>query len=111
MATTSGGQAGELAGVLLDPAAPLHGLEIVLKPGATLRIHYEGTGVGQLRVRRERATFLGDGLEGGRSLTQVVPPGRIAVEFRYPGIEEPETQEVEVGAGEEREVVFHLPAK
>ena len=111
MASTSGGQAGELAGVVLDAAAPLAGLEIVLKPGATLRVHYEGTGVGQLRVRRERATLLGDGLEAGRSLTQVVPPGRIAVEFRFPGVEQPETQEVEIGAGEEREVVFRLPAK
>jgi len=110
-ATTTGGQAGELAGVVLDPGAPVTGLQVVLKPGATLRIRYEGTGVGQASVRRGSAMIGGDGVEAGRSITATVPPGRIAVVFRYPGVEQPETQELVIGAGEERELVFKAPPK
>ncbi len=108
-AATSSGQAGELGGVLLDPGAPLTGLQVVLKPGAKLRIRYEGSGIGQVLVHRGRATIGGDGVEAGRSTLQVVPAGKLAVEFRYPGVEVPEVQELELSAGEERELVFKAP--
>jgi hypothetical protein len=109
-ASTSDGRAGELAGVVLDPAAPLSGRQVVLVPGAKLRVRYEGAQIGNLSVLRNGAMIGGDGVEGGRTVTQIVPPGKVAVEFRYPGVEQPEVRELEIGAGEEREVLFRQPA-
>lgn len=109
-ASTSDGRAGELAGVVLDPAAPAKGRQVVLEPGAKLRVRYEGALTGDLGFLRNGNRIGGDGIEAGHTLTQVVPPGKLAVEFRFPGIDAPEVRELELRAGEERELVFKAPA-
>jgi Carboxypeptidase regulatory-like domain len=108
-ASTTAGQAGELPGVVLDAATPAKGLEVVLKRGARLRIRYEGRGIAQASVRRNGASIAGDGIEGGKNATWIVTPGRMSVHFRYPGIEKPEVQDVEIAPGDERELVFKAP--
>jgi len=108
-ATTSDGRAGELAGVVLDLAAPAKSRQVVLAPGAKLRVRYEGAQLGDLRVLHNGTLIDREGVEGGRTATLVVPPGKLRVEFRLPGVETPEVQELEIGAGEERELVFKAP--
>ena len=109
-ASTTAGQAGVMPGVMLSTGTPVTGLEVVLEPGAKLRIRYEGSGVGSASIRRNGANIGGDGIEGGRNKTQVVAPGRIAVSFRYPGREQPEVRELDIAKGEDREIVFKEPA-
>lgn len=110
VATTSGGQAGELAGVALAPAAPVADLQIVLGPGARLRARSAGGRVGRFHLQRDGATIGVDELLPGRTLMQVVPPGKVRVELRFPGVDLPEVRELDLAAGEEREIVFEAPA-
>lgn len=92
-----------------EPGAPAANLQVVLGPGASVRVRYVGSGVGNVGFRCDGATIGGDGLEGGRSLTQVVPPGRVTVEFDFPRREERVRQELDLAPGETREVGFRQP--
>jgi hypothetical protein len=92
-----------------EPRALPREPQVALESGARLRIRYEGSGVGQALVRRASERVGGEGVEGGRSALEVVPAGKLTVEFRYPGLETPEVQDVEVAPGEERELVFKAP--
>jgi hypothetical protein len=92
-----------------EPRALPREPQVGLESGARLRIRYEGSGVGRALVRRASERVGGEGVEGGRSALEVVPPGKLTVEFRYPGVEAPEVQECELAAGEERELVFKAP--
>lgn len=108
-ASTADGRAGLLAGVLLDPSAPVADQRVVLAPGATVRVRHDARGFGRVRFLRDGAMIGGDGLEGGSNLTQVVPAGRVTVELEFPDGKERARQELDLAAGETREVVFAVP--
>ena len=110
-ASTAAGQAGVLSGVMLSAGTPATGLEVVLEPGAKLRIRYEGNGVGQASVRRNglnhrRRRHREAGRTRRRSSRRDASRSRSAI----PGREQPEVRELEIGKGEEREIVFKQPA-
>jgi hypothetical protein len=108
-ASTNDGRAGMLEEVALSPEHPATNLQLVLRPGATLRVTWQGSGVGQFRFRCGHAVIGGDGLEPGETRTQVVPPGHVIVECTGPERNDKQEQELDIAAGETREIVFRQP--
>jgi hypothetical protein len=109
-ASTSDGRAGMLEEVALSPEHPATDPQLVLRPGATLRVSWQGSGVGQFHFKSGRASIAGDGLQPGETRTQVVPPGRVTVECAGPARGDKQQQELDLAAGETRELVFKAPA-
>jgi hypothetical protein len=99
-----------LEDVALSPEHPATDLQLVLRPGATLRVSWQGSGVGQFHFKSGRASIAGDGLQPGETRTQVVPPGRVTVECAGPARGDKQQQELDLAAGETRELVFKAPA-
>jgi len=109
-ASTSDGRVGLLTGVVLAPEAPAANQRVVLGPGSTLRLSYEGEDTCHLAFHLGDVRLAGDGLEHGKHMTQSVPPGRVVVEYRRAGNDRKERVELELAPGETREVVLRDPA-
>lgn len=110
-ASASDGRAGLLENVTLATAQPISDQQIVLHAGALLRVRSEGNAPGALRLFRDGTCFCGESLEPGRSVTLVVLPGRLRAELAADDGGQPPAQELELAAGETREVVFPAPPK
>ncbi len=110
-ASTSDGRAGLLEEVALTAEHPASDLQLVLRPGATLRVTWQGSSVGQFHFRSGHAPIAGDGLQPGETRTQVVPPGHVTVECTGPGRDDKQQQDLDIVAGETRELVFKAPSK
>jgi hypothetical protein len=105
-ARASGSRVGVLRGITVQAAIETRDLVVILEPGATLRLRYAGKkGYLQYRVVSEGTVIAGDGLPAGATSETAVPPGRIVVECGWPDAQS-EKREVEVSAGEHKELVF-----
>ena len=108
-ASTPDGAFGLLRGLQLAEGARIEDLIVHVRPGARLRLHYDGPqDVGHFRVFDGDSIVAMDGVRRGTSSTLVVPLGRLSVECsEYPGSEPVvRTQEVTVEAGAPAELRF-----
>jgi hypothetical protein len=83
--------------------------EVVLeaRPGATLRLRYEGDQTrGSFSVRLGGAMVTSGQVERGAVSSNTVPAAAIRVECSWQGREAPEVHEMTLAAGEERELAF-----
>lgn len=104
-ARASGMRCGLLREVVVVAGAETGPLELLLEPGAHLRVRYAGAQDHvQYQVRFEGAIVAGDGVPAGSVAETAVPAGRIVVEtFRGRGARL--QTELELAPGEERELV------
>ena len=102
-------EVGWLAGIELTPGEERTGLRIPLVPGARLRVWNRSTRTGYLEVRMEGYSIeLLDGV-AGESAWSCLPGGRAEIRLLQDEGEEPieiDRIEVDLVAGEEREVAF-----
>ena len=78
---------------------------MTLGPGASLRVKYAGQrGYLQYQVVIEGMIIQGDGVVAGGTSETPVPPGKIQVKCWWP--DGRETKELELAAGEEKEIVL-----
>ena len=95
--------------LVLRPGDELSGLELLLEPGARLRVSYDGQQpYGQFRVNLDGQCVAADGVQRGTDTTFIVPAGLLTVECsEYVGTTPTtRTREVEVAVGELASVEF-----
>jgi hypothetical protein len=108
-AYTTGGLIGVARGVTVRSGVTTEHILVRLEPGGRVRIRYEGeANYASFRLRSMDCYIAGAGVARGTSVVQVVPAGQLSV-YRLPsgtgrGFKQ---RVVEVGVGEEKELVFH----
>jgi hypothetical protein len=105
VAQASGHRIGVLRGIALEAGVETGDLVVVLEPGASLRIHNRGTKNVRYFVRSGGVTIAYDGIPAGGMANSTVPAGRHQVEILF-GEQKLETKDVEIGKGEQQEIVF-----
>jgi hypothetical protein len=101
--TTAGGTAHRRRARAGLAAANQH---VVLGPGSTLRLRYEGSGDRSYCIRHGGANLGCDALSSGRSLSMTVPPGRVVVEYWTARAEPEKRIELDLAPAETREIVL-----
>lgn len=117
-AVVDDGRIGVLRDVVVDPASPVHDLEIRVQRGAWVRVHYEGPAeYGQLKIEQDGVTVARDGLRTGTKTVRPVLPGAVTVriEGRIPPTNSDESpgrfereETVQATEGMETEVRFEI---
>ena len=80
-ATTKNGSVGIVRNIAVSAESQSVDVKIPVKPGATLKILYEGPqSFGRFRVFDGETCVAGDGLQSGTTSVRVVPVGRLRVE-------------------------------
>jgi hypothetical protein len=106
-ARTNDGRTAQEIGIALGPGDRVSGLVLKLEPGARLRVKYDGE---QRKchydVRSNGLRVANDRVSKEQPSTQIVPKGKLTIEFTRGGATQAEIREIEVAAGEEKEVVF-----
>ncbi|NOT31957.1 MAG: hypothetical protein HOP15_16040 [Planctomycetes bacterium] len=98
-----------LRGLVVRAGEKTGEVQLLLEPGAQLRVKYAGReGYLQYRVLCDGATVARDGVPAGGASETVVPAGRLVVES-FKTLDLRATQELELAAGEERELVLDDP--
>ena len=107
-ATTGEGLFGSRGGLVLGTGGALENIEIVLGPGATLKLRYDGEHpFASMQIAVGGNVVGADGVQKGTVATHVVPTGEVEVRWRIYGPDGVAASErVTLAAGEEREVVW-----
>jgi hypothetical protein len=107
-AGTHDGRFGILRGVGVSAGAETADLVVAVSPGGTLRLKYEGTRAEVDCMIRCQDVPIGWGepLEPGRWAAMLAPAGSLHLALRDERKEVLATRTVELGAGEEKEIVF-----
>ena len=106
-ARTGDGQCARRTGLLVRGGETIDGVEIVLEPGARLRVQYDGPERSSTyEVVVGGAVFTADGIERGKSVTVIVPAGEI--EIRWGGTDggAMRSQRLTLAVDEERKVMW-----
>jgi hypothetical protein len=108
-ARTLDGRVGALRGISLREGDLAENLDLLVLPGARLRISYDGS------ARRARYTIVSgeavvasDSIDDGTWVRECVPPGALAVAIDFGG-EPADVRAVSVDAGFEADVDFRMP--
>jgi hypothetical protein len=106
-AKTSDGLCGRSSGLVVRAGETIDNVEVVLEPGAHLKLRYDGTErYGQYQLFIGGTAHSADGLERGKDQVVVVPAGEIEVRWNARDPKTMHSQKVTLRAGEEREVVW-----
>jgi hypothetical protein len=106
-ARTSDGRTARAKGVIVSAGEKASGIVLSLEPGAKLRLRYDGDQEGAWsEVQSDGIRVAGDALVKGTPSVQIVPKGKLTVILFHKAGVTVCTREVEVAAGEEKEVVL-----
>jgi hypothetical protein len=106
-ARTSDGRTARAKGVAVKAGENTSDIVLSLEPGAKLRLRYDGDQEkGWSEVQSDGVSVAGDWLVKGTPSVQIVPKGKLTVTLRHKAGVTTCTREVEVAAGEEKEVVL-----
>ena len=109
VAQASGARVGILRDVVAEPNVEVRDLQVVLRPGATLRIRYAGAeGYLHCLVRADGAVVCFDGIAAQDDAEITVPAGHLVLDLTLPGTGE-EQRELDIAVGEKKEVVIGAP--
>src|SRR6185295_1675805 len=106
---TDDGWCGRAMGLVVRAGETLRGVEIVVEPGATLKLRYLGQAAfANYTVSIEGVPCAVDGIQRGTVATVVVPAGKLEVRWsENPASGQYEdSQPVTLAVGEEREMVW-----
>jgi hypothetical protein len=106
-AKTSDSLCGRRAGLVVRAGETLDNVEIVLEPGAHLKLRYDGAeNYGQYQIQVAGIPCGGDGLERGKESLIVVPAGEIEVLWNSHDPKSKHSQKLTLRPGEERDVFW-----
>jgi protocatechuate 3,4-dioxygenase beta subunit len=106
-ARTDDGRTSRARDVAVTSSTAVAGIVLTLEPGAKVRIGYEGTAASSwfdIRCNGQRVAH--SGMPKGKTSVQVVPKGKVTIELHHPNETKSSVRELDVAAGEEKDVVF-----
>jgi hypothetical protein len=108
-ALTTDGRSGVLPSVTAAPDARSGNLVISVSPGGKLRLRYDGARQGVFVGIKSRGVPVGfpESVQPGNALERRAPQGALVLELRFEWQAEPRTMQIDLAAGEEKEVVIH----
>jgi hypothetical protein len=109
IARVSDGRIAQLRGLVVGAGARLTGVVLSVERAARLRVGYEGAHPkAWFTVLLDGTAVAMEWVENkGRSRVQIVPKGKLTIELRFDPEGTKSTRDVDVAAGEEKEIVFH----
>ena len=106
-AKASDGSCGRRSGLIVRAGELIDDVEIVLEPGARLKLRYDGPErYGPYQILLDGVACSSDGAERGKDQVVIVPAGEIEVLWNSRDPKSKHSQKLTLRAGEEREVVW-----